>query len=134
MALRLATTSSKAYGTTSGPVLPPRPRNLPAVSSNDDSSKIVDGARGAVLAGDPLGVNQGHWTEAGGHAELGVNHFARRICKVDRQLHGPGVLSKVRRGEGKYQQCSQEANFQGEPSGKRKNSVRGESEFAARII
>ncbi len=69
-----------------------------AVGGEDDAGDVVDGAGGAVVAGDPLGGGEGDGAGFDGEVDLGVVELARRVGEVGGDLDG-GFLSEGGGGE-----------------------------------
>jgi hypothetical protein len=64
------------------------PREDFAVGGEDDAGDLVDGAGGAMVAGDPLGKYQRHCARFGGNAQVRVIDVSRRVGEVHVKLNG----------------------------------------------
>ena len=59
-----------------------------AVGGEDDAGDVVDGAGGAVVAGDPLGRGEGDGAGLDGEVDLGVVELARGVGEIGGDLDG----------------------------------------------
>ena len=53
------------------------------VCRDEEAGHVFDGAGGAVLAGDPLGIDDGERAGGDGHGLGGVEDFAGGVGEVD---------------------------------------------------
>jgi hypothetical protein len=65
-----------------------------AVGGEDDAGDVVDGAGGAMVAGDPLGRGEGDGAGLDGDVDLGVVELAGGVGEVGGDLDG-GLLGAV---------------------------------------
>ena len=61
------------------------PGNRPSVRGEFQTSQIHDGSGGAVLAGDPFGIEQGQGPGLDGNGHLNVKQASRRIGRIEVQ-------------------------------------------------
>ncbi len=61
------------------------------VGGEDDAGDVVDGAGGAVVAGNPLGCGEGDGAGFDGDVDLGVVELAGRVGEVGGDVDG-GLL------------------------------------------
>ena len=64
-----------------------------------EANQVGDGTGGAVFAGDPFGIEQGHGAGLGGHGHLHVNETARGVGGIHLQLDG-SLRVKAQRKQG----------------------------------
>ncbi len=72
-----------------------------AVDGEDDAGDVVDGAGGAVIAGNPLRSGEGERTGDDGQVDIGVVELAGRVGEVGSDLDGRflGVCGDQSEGE-----------------------------------
>jgi hypothetical protein len=69
-----------------------------AVGGEDDAGDVIDGACGAVVAGNPLGGGERDGARLDGNVDLGVIELAGSFGEVGSDLNGSLLGSQEARG------------------------------------